>query len=305
MASVSIGLALGGGVARGWCHIGVLRTLIQAGYEPDIIAGTSIGAVVGGMYLAGQLDALEIWARSLDQKRVRALMDIALTSGGLIGGRRLKELLDQYAGGILIENLTRNFAAVATELKTGHEHWLRAGELTRALRASYALPGVFPAVQVNGRFYVDGALTNPVPTAAARAMGARLVIGVGLHVDGQLADDDMSEPGPFGDETGGRDDNKGSWSDWIRPDRAIAKMIFGPRPDGPGIAATMTGALNIMLDRLTRVRLAADPADVMIEPDVSHIGLLEFHRADELIALGGQAAERALPMIERLSRALD
>lgn len=298
MANVSIGLALGGGVARGWCHIGILRTLIRAGFEPDIIAGTSIGAVVGGLYLSGKLDELEAWARSLDAKRVRAMMDISLTSGGLVAGRKLATLLDEYIGGVLVENLTRNFAAVTTELKTGHEIWLRSGPLTQALRASYALPGVFPAVNIDGRFHVDGALTNPIPTAAARAMGGRLVIGVGLHVDGQQADEDISEPGPFGDDDG-------SWTDWIRPDRMVAKMIFGPRKDGPGISATMTGALNIMLDRLTRMRLAADPADVMIEPDVSHIGLLEFDRADELIALGGQAAERALPLIERLAATLD
>jgi len=298
MANVSIGLALGGGVARGWCHIGILRTLIRAGFEPDIIAGTSIGAVVGGLHLAGKLDELEAWARSLDAKRVRAMMDISVTSGGLIAGRKLSGLLDTYVGGVAIENLTRNFAAVTTELRTGHEKWLRSGPLSTALRASYALPGVFPAVNIDGRFHVDGALTNPVPTAAARAMGGRLVIGVGLHVDGQQADDDMSEPGPFGDDDG-------SWTDWIRPDRMVAKMIFGPRKDGPGISATMTGALNIILDRLTRMRLAADPADVMIEPDVSHIGLLEFDRADELIALGGQAAERALPLIERLMTSLD
>ncbi len=298
MTNVSIALALGGGVARGWSHIGVLRTLIRAGFEPDIIAGTSIGAVVGGLHLAGKLDALEAWARQLDSRRVRAMMDISLTSGGLVSGRKLAALLDEYIGGVLIENLTRNFAAVTTELRTGHEIWLRTGLLTQAMRASYALPGVFPAMNIDGRFFVDGALTNPVPTAAARAMGGRLVIGVGLHVDGQQADDDISAAGPFGDDDG-------SWTDWIRPDRMVARMIFGPRKDGPGISATMTGALNIMLDRLTRMRLAANPADVMIEPDVSHIGLLDFHRADELIALGGQAAQRALPAIEKLARALD
>lgn len=302
MASVSIGLALGGGVARGWCHIGVLRTLIQAGYEPDIVSGTSIGAVVGGLYLAGRLDQLEAWARGLDRRKVRALMDISLRSGGLVAGRRLKDLLEENAGGVLIEHLNRNFAAVTTELKTGHEIWLREGRLTRAMRASYALPGVFPAVNIDGRWYVDGALTNPVPTAAARAMGARLVIGVGLHVDGQLADDDMSEPGPFGENGNGE---AASWGDWIRPEKIVSRLIFGKPREGPGLAATMTGALNIILDRLTRVRLAGDPADAMIEPDVSHIGLLEFDRADELIALGAQATEKALPFIERLANALD
>lgn len=298
MARVSIGVALGGGVARGWCHIGVMRTLIKAGYEPDVVAGTSIGAVVGGLYLAGRLDELEDWARSLTPVKVRSMLDISFSSGGLIGGRRLKALLDQYAGEILIENLNRNFAAVATELKTGHETWLREGLLTRALRASYALPGVFPAINIDGRHYIDGALTNPVPTVAARAMGARLVIGVGLHVDGQLADDDAEDT--FAEAV-----PEGSWSDWVRPDKIVSRLIFGKPRSGPGLSATMTGALNIMLDRLTRTKLASDPADVMIEPDVSHIGLLEFHRADELIALGAQAADSALPMIERAIKALD
>lgn len=300
MAAVSIGLALGGGVARGWCHIGVMRTLIQAGYDPDVISGTSIGSVVGGLHLAGRLDDLEIWARALTRSRIRGLLDVSLGSGGLIAGKKLAGLLDDYAGGIVIENLSRNFAAVATELATGHETWIRTGLLTRAIRASYALPGVFPAMNIDGRYYVDGALTNPVPTAAARAMGARLVIGVGLHVDGQQADDDAGHPGPFAEDQS----DGGSWSDWLRPDKLVSRLIFGQPKQGPGISATMTGALNIMLDRLTRMRLAADPADVMIEPDVSHIGLLEFDRADELIALGSQAAEKALPMIERAVRSL-
>lgn len=299
MEAMSIGVALGGGVARGWCHIGVLRALIEAGYDPDIVAGTSIGAVVGGLHLAGKLDALEAWARALTPGRVRALMDFSFGGGGLISGRKLAAELDREIADLLIENMDRRFAAVATELKTGHEIWLRQGPLLRALRASYALPGVFPAVNIEGRHYVDGALTNPVPTAAVRAMGARLVIGVGLHVDGQQADPDTAA-GYAEAQT----EDQGSWSDWLRPDKIVGRLILGPAKDGPGLAATMAGALNIMLDRLTRTRLASDPADVMIEPDVSHIGLLEFDRADELIALGRESVQRSLPMIERAIRAL-
>ncbi len=299
MEAMSIGVALGGGVARGWCHIGVLRALIEAGYDPDVVAGTSIGAVVGGLHLAGKLDALEAWARALTPGRVRALMDFSFGGGGLISGRKLAAELDREIADLLIENMDRRFAAVATELKTGHEIWLRQGPLLRALRASYALPGVFPAVNIEGRHYVDGALTNPVPTAAVRAMGARLVIGVGLHVDGQQADPDTAA-GYAEAQT----EDQGSWSDWLRPDKIVGRLILGPAKDGPGLAATMAGALNIMLDRLTRTRLASDPADVMIEPDVSHIGLLEFDRADELIALGRESVQRSLPMIERAIRAL-
>lgn len=310
--AASIGLALGGGVARGWSHIGVLRTLIHAGYEPDVVAGTSIGAVVGGLYMAGQLDSLETWARGLTRSKIFGLMDFRLGAGGLVAGRKLTELLEQYAGGVQIENLNRNFAAIATELGTGHETWLREGNLIRAMRASYALPGVFPAVEIDGRHFVDGALTNPVPTAATRAMGARLVIGVSLHADGQLGDEAAKSAARVFGEEADEDETvtKASWTDWVRPDRFLTRLIFGGRKangngrNGPGIADTMTGALNIVMDRLTRTRLAADPADILIEPDIGHIGLLEFDRADEMIALGAQAAERSLPYIERTLRAL-
>lgn len=289
----TIGLALGGGVARGWSHIGVLRVLIEAGHEPDIVAGTSIGAVVGGLYLAGKLDALEAWARALTLRSVRGLIDISLSSGGLIGGKKLRDTLNAYAGDIAIENLTRNFAAIATDLKSGHEVWLRQGSLTRALRASYALPGAFPPVNIDGRLHVDGALTNPVPTSAARAMGARVVIGVTLHKDANGNGHNVNGHAPDPPE----DDR--NWTQWLNPERLIFRLIFGEREGVPGIANTMTSALNILMDRLTRVRLAADPADVLIEPEVSHIGLLQFERAAELIALGEAAARKALPEIER------
>jgi NTE family protein len=310
--AASIGLALGGGVARGWAHIGVLRTLVQAGYAPDIVTGTSIGAVVGGLYMAGQLDALETWARGLTRARIFGLMDFRLGAGGLVAGRKLKELLEQYVAGVQIENLNRNFAAIATELSTGHETWLREGDLIRAMQASYALPGVFPAVEIEGRHFVDGALTNPVPTAAARAMGARLVIGVSLHADGQLGDEAARSAARVFGEEADEDEavTRASWTDWVRPDRFLTRLIFGGRKangngrNGPGIADTMTGALNIVMDRLTRTRLAADPADILIEPDIGHIGLLEFDRADEMIALGARATERNLPYLERAMRAL-
>src|SRR5262245_14915329 len=178
-----IGIALGGGAARGFAHIGVLRVLAQNNIVPDIVVGTSIGAAVGACYAAGHLDAFEDWARHLTSRGVLSYLDISLGGSGLIGGARLAARLEQTLGDTLIEDLPRRYAAIATELGTGHEIWLTHGRALDAARASYALPGIFTPIRVGGRWLVDGALVNPVPVSAARALGARLVIAVNLNAD--------------------------------------------------------------------------------------------------------------------------
>ncbi|TCP91079.1 patatin-like phospholipase [Rhizobium sp. PP-CC-2G-626] len=158
-----IALALGGGAARGWAHIGVLRALDEEGIPVGMIAGTSIGALVGGCYLAGKLDELEAFARSLTMRRIAGLLDLAIGGGGLFGGLRLTKRMQEHLDDVLIENLGRPFVAIATDIKSGHEVWLTEGSLITALRASYALPGIFEPIRCNGRMLVDGALVNPVP----------------------------------------------------------------------------------------------------------------------------------------------
>ena len=179
----SIGLVLGGGAARGFAHIGVIKTLMAKGLVPEVIAGTSIGAVVGGCYAAGHLDALEAWARSLTSRSVLSYLDVNLSGSGLIWGHRLARRLEAELGGITIDDLPFRFAAIATEIGTGHEIWLTRGNLVEAMRASYTLPGIFAPVRLGGRWLVDGTLVNPVPVAAARALGARLVLAVNLNAD--------------------------------------------------------------------------------------------------------------------------
>jgi len=178
-----IGLALGGGVARGFAHIGVLRALERNNIVPDIVVGTSIGAVVGAAYLAGKLDVLEDWARSLNRFRILSYLDFRVNSGGLINGSRLVDTLDEHLGGLMIEELPRPFIAVATDLGSGHEVWLRKGPLVERLRASFSLPGIFPPTWCEHRWLIDGALVNPVPTSAALAMGAQMTIAVNLNSD--------------------------------------------------------------------------------------------------------------------------
>lgn len=293
-----IGLALGGGAARGWAHIGVLRALEKAGIKPDIIAGTSIGAVVGGCYAAGHLDQLEYFARELTVRRVFGYLDFNFAGTGLISGQRLCERLEAHLTGMTIEELPRRFTAVATEIGTGHEVWLSRGALVNAMRASYALPGIFRPVKIDGRWLFDGALVNPIPVTVCRALGARYVIAVNLnndnctrgtilpHIDHfpDAPADEYNEPAANG--AAGRTKNA------MR--RLLQRQMFGKGDDSPGISTVMVDAFNIVQDRIARSRLAGDPPDAMISPRIGGIGLFDFHRAEELIKAGEAAAHREL-----------
>src|SRR3954464_12171381 len=183
---LKIGLALGGGAARGWSHIGVMRVLEREGIMPDVIAGSSVGAVVGGCYATGKLDEVEAFARSLTKRRVMGLLDFHISGSGLIGGDRLRRLIERDLGQMRVEDLPIRFVTIATELGTGHEIWLTRGPLVKAMRASYALPGILDPVRFGRRWLMDGALVNPIPVTAARALGADIVVCVNLNSDIRL-----------------------------------------------------------------------------------------------------------------------
>ncbi|MGF1454839.1 MAG: patatin-like phospholipase family protein [Alphaproteobacteria bacterium] len=303
-----IGLALGGGVARGWAHIGVLRALSRAGIEPDIVCGTSIGALVGGCYLAGHLDTLEDWARGLTKRRLMGYLDFFTTGSGLLGGRKLARMMDAYLADVRIEELSRPFVAVTGELATGHEVWIDEGPLVEAIQASYALPGVFSPMMKNDRLLIDGALVNPVPVSVCRAKGARLVIAVTLNADsfgkGTLIETDAAlevdlhrlHPAA-GAETPEMDGKKRLRRRRDVASRLMMRQLFGREQSAPGIATVMLGALNIIMDRLARSRMAGDPPDILVCPRTGHISLLGFDRAEELIRLGDEALTRELPAI--------
>jgi NTE family protein len=298
-----IGLAMGGGAARGWAHIGILRTLAKAGIMPDIIAGTSMGALAGGAWAADRLDQLEEFARSMTKRRMFGFLDWRFSGSGLIGGGRLTRLLGENFGELKIEDLPIRYAAIATELSSGHEIWLTRGNLIQAMCASYALPGIFPPVNVGGRWLVDGALVNPVPVSAARALGARVVIAVNLHSD-VFAKGTVIQNGAADETTSALPALPAGESS-----RGLMENVFGRRSpiehNGPrGISAVMMDAFNITQDRISRSRLAGDPPDVMIAPKLNTVGLFEFYRAEEAIAAGVEAAERALSDIAETVSAL-
>ena len=293
-----IGIALGGGGARGWAHIGVLRTLLTAGFEPDIIAGTSIGAIVGGAYAAGRLDELEAFARSIDRRSIWRLVDVNLgKGGGLVTGERVASKLTEIIGTHNIEDLKKKFAAVATELQAGHEVWLETGDLITAMRASYAMPGIFVPSPNEGRPLIDGGIANPVPVSACRAMGANVVIAVPLPATHTPA-------ARFARQTPEAELSawKKATAAFREPERFVARQLFGDEPGALTTASVSVAALNILLDRMTRVRLASDPPDVTVTSEIGRIALLEFDRAEEAIAIGAAATERVLPEIEALVR---
>ena len=300
VADVKIGLALGGGAARGWAHIGVLKALAKAGIKPDIIAGTSIGAVVGGCYSAGHLDNLERWALELTPKRIFGYLDFNLAGTGLISGQRLCGRLEQHLGNRSIEELGTRFTAVATEVGTGHEHWLSRGRLVDAVRASYALPGVFKPVKVNGRWLFDGALVNPIPVSVCRALGARYVIAVNLNFDILGRGSVISMPEAIYDGEAASADASEDASPAKTGMRALLhRQFFGHGDGAPGISTVMVDAFNIVQDRIARSRLAGDPPDAMISPRLQDVGLFDFHRAEEAIECGAKAVERQLDDIIR------
>jgi NTE family protein len=294
MTGPRIGLALGGGIARGWSHIGVLRRFEEIGLVPDVICGTSMGALVGGFYLADELERLASVAGTLTRIRMLRLLDFAFGDSGMIGGKRLFKELNRIVGDLTIEELDTPFAAVAAELATGHETWLTHGRMLDAIRASVSLPGIFPPIKLHGRWLVDGALVNPVPVSVCRALGARMVIAVNLTGDTMGA---VATPPP-GD---GR--NGAAAPEAMRPNLMPAmRQFLGAEIPEPNFFNTMAASFNILLDRVTRGRLAGDPPDLSIVPRVGHIGLLDFHRAEEAIEEGAKAVDRIVPELQEVLR---
>lgn len=289
-----IGLVLGSGMARGWAHIGVIRALTRLGFHFDIVTGCSIGALVGGSFLAGRLDTLEAWALALNKMRIVSLLDLKLRSGGLIGGNKLLEEIKRHIGEIEIRNLPSRYAAVATDLLTGHEIWLQGGPLAEAMRASFSLPGIFPPVRLEGRWLLDGAMVNPVPVSTCRALGADMVIAVNINADiiGKVHRPGSDIPAAAGFDLINLIENTKELEGRMGLMDNLTRRVFRREAEGPSVFGVMTAALNIMQDRISRSRMAGDPPDVHIAPRLGHIGLLEFDRAAEAIREGEAAVER-------------
>lgn len=296
-----IGLALGSGAARGWAHLGVLRELAREGIVPQVICGCSIGAFVGAAAASGDLDKLVRWAETLKWQDVVSLLDVSMR-GGLIKGEKLIAFFERNFVDREFSDLDVRFACVATELSSGREIWLHEGSVASAVRASIALPGLMTPVLHQGRMLVDGGLVNPVPVSLCRAMGADLVIAVDLGSDmvGRAFRRSAVEPAPA-------EETEASWTE-----RLLARLGLGnetePAPvraasaaeNLPSLVSVISSSINIMQIRIARSRLAGEPADLLIMPRVSQLGLMDYHRADEAIAEGVAAVARVRPLLREL-----
>jgi len=292
----TIGLALGGGAARGWAHIGVIRALEEAGVKPDLVCGTSIGALVGAAYATGELDRFERWVVDLGIREVVRFLDLSL-SGGLLKGQRLMQFFRRTFEDRHIESLPLPFGAVATALSSGAEVWLRDGSVVEAVRASIALPALFTPANRNGDLLVDGGLVNPVPITLAKAMGAEVVIAVDLNSDllGRYFRND-----PQSDSSEVSEDAR---PELLRKLRSGFGQLLPARSTAsptPSLIEVVASSLNIMQVRITRSRMAGDPADVVIAPRLAHLSLMEFHRGQEAIDAGRRAVASALPVLRDL-----
>jgi len=293
---MNIGLALGSGSSRGWSHIGVIKALSEQGIVPDIICGTSIGALVGASYAFGNLDKLEDWACSLTKLETAKFIEINTSLSGFVNTERFHHFLNEYVAGDTqqIESCSSKYAAVSTDLESGREVWLTKGSVLEAVWSSISLPGLFPAIKNNDKWLIDGGLVNPVPVSVCRALGADIVIAVNLN--GDIVGKHFQKPKkPIKKENGLIEKITDIVSEYATP-------LFSrkePEDQPPNLFEAVAGSINITQDRITRSRMAGDPPDILLNPKLSHIGLLEFYRANEAISEGKQCVQRMLPEINK------
>lgn len=282
-----VALVLGSGGARGLAHIGIIRYIESLGHEIVYISGCSMGALVGGIYAAGQLEPYAEWARKLEKRDMFSLLDFAFGWTGLFKGDRLMGVLKELVGDHVIEKLPIGFTAVATDLIEQREIWLNRGSLFDAIRASIAIPTVFTPHVYLGRVLVDGGLLNPIPIAPALNQSADMIVAVNLNAHSRRARAHAAQLG------------EGDADARVRQD---AEPEPGDEPRVPGIIDVVTASLDLMQNTIARMKLASYTPDVVIDVPRDASLFYEFYRAEELIALGHECARKALGGGDALTR---
>lgn len=291
-----VGLALGSGSARGLAHIGVLRAIEEAGIEIDVIAGTSMGALIGAVFAAGKLDGLAERFLDFDWKSIVSLLDPVLPRSGLIDGQKVADFVRAHVTATRIEGLPIPFQAVATDITNGEQVALGTGDLIEAVRASIAVPGIFTPVRANGCTLADGGLVNPVPVSVARGMGADLVIAVDLNHD--IVTKRISHPRP---SANGKPYAQAmarlleSLQSFESP--ALAQFSAGLHQEPlPGIFDVLLASIYIMQARITQATLRHDKPEILIQPPLGEVRFMEFDRAEEIIEIGYRSAAEQLAL---------
>ncbi|UAA40878.1 patatin-like phospholipase family protein [Paraneptunicella aestuarii] len=315
--SVKLGIVLGSGAARGWAHIGIIKELMSMGIKPHVVTGTSIGSLVGAALASGRMAELEEWVRGLTNWQVLGLLDWGLGKGGLVSGQRVFEKVADTLGGLTFADLEIPFGAVATNLQTGRETWLMEGELKAAIRCSCAIPGLMAPAYHNGQWLVDGATVNPIPVSMCRALGADFVIAIDLNSDKphhRIARNGIKKVEPPVPEevfempivdsmaVAGHDmhEEKNPFAKLLSHSKEYLQQFSDKQhaEKAPGVFAVMSGCIDIMQDRITRSRLAGEPPDILLQPKVGRYGIMEFHRAEELIAEGQKCVQASKSILE-------
>lgn len=312
MKAPKIGLALGSGSARGWAHVGIIRALEEMGIKADVIAGASVGSLVGAAYASGQLDTLEKWIKSLTKRDVWGLLDTAFRQGGVMRGNKLMRAIGEQITDYDIQQLTTPFGAVAADLYTGQEVWLQEGSMLDAVRASSGLPGLFSPMWHQQRWMIDGGVVNPVPVSVCRALGADYVIAVNLNSHygkpTRFVRPQETQKNNLAEQH--EHDGSASWTSLERWSELVDGLMDTFRVDqsdssqataeAPGLFDVIAGSVNIMQDRITRSRMAGDPANIVLSPDLSHFQLMDFHRAAEAIEVGKTVVSRTADELAEL-----
>jgi len=304
---VSVGLALGGGGARGWAHLGVLRALAERNITIDAYAGTSIGSLVGGFAAAGKISELERILADLDLKRIIYLFaEKKLPKSGLVDGRKIMELIRSHIGQPGIDQLPVSYYAVATDIEDGREMIFDQGDIVTAIRASIAIPGVFTPLKHNGRYLLDGGLVNPLPVSVLRARGIKRIVAVNLHSEGppSLNRQPISIPVKSSRTPNKKTADKSMTSAWLRKQKDKVEQSaqdtlqhWLKKSAGPSVITILGNTVDIVSIRLTDISLREFPPDLLIEPKVGSIGHMEFHRVEEGVAAGYEAAVKALKTV--------
>jgi NTE family protein len=305
MTRARLGFALGSGSARGWAHIGIVKALAERGFVPDVVAGASVGALVGAAAAASRLDALEQWVCALTQRDVWRLVDTTFRGGGVMTGNRLMDAIAERIGDAPIESLPIPYGAVATDLYTGEEIWLRDGSYMTAVRASSGVPGLFAPTWHTGRWLIDGGVVNPLPVSMCRALGADVVIAVDLSrsVTNVAKRAQDGSPAASATEPAASEEGTAILKKWAGLVDGLVESFRSKRTE-PGLLEVMSSSVNIMQDRITRSRLAIDPADLVLRPDLADFQLMDFHRAREAIDIGRKLVQASQERLETVGARL-
>lgn len=287
---MKIGLALGGGGAKGFAHIGVLKALKSAGIEFDFVAGTSIGALIGAVYAAGETQRLERLASRYGVKDIPFLLGPTWPKRGLFSGKYVERLLNEIIHVENIEDLGKPFAAVCVDLNKAEAVTFTEGSLNRAVRASMSIPGLLTPVVYEDMLLVDGGVLEPVPVKAVHALGAQVVVAIDLLSNLSSPEENDGKPGA-------------SFVDYVRSVFYMDDLLEaheGDGGDGLSLIEIVQRSSIVAQRRLTECNFRENQPDLIVAPPLAHVGVLDFHRGESIMEIGRQSAEKAVPELKEL-----